>query len=352
MKNRAGVRTKIDRLSFVRSFRGFGTATQAVFVLMFVGGVILCVSLWLTDLGIGFTEPHWLTRFNAEWLRSHSYIPNILAGLTGFLIGVPVALIVLETIRSDYAQKQQIDAVNRITSVAWRDFSDAIKVLCSNQRIKAAENTKDHSSPTDQVQAECKLIFETLEATRDLIREDRTSADIEIPKLRTFLVEHNEKLKIKYDAVTKQFGSEDEFRREWSYAVALWEVIDTHVRLRRIEFDLPKMNTKTYVRIRDYMTSPDNAVNDFFNVHSRTTQGSKIKSVRDLQITINVLLELSDSQIGSLLDGAWSEYFGTGILDYWSEAHSAGVFLQILDANILAVSLSEWISPPRDRPSS
>lgn len=88
---------KIKRWGVVETFLGFGVATRVIFVLMFAVGLILCVSLWLTDLGIGFTEPRWLTRFDAQWLHGHAYIPNILAGLTGFLVGVPVAAVVLAT---------------------------------------------------------------------------------------------------------------------------------------------------------------------------------------------------------------------------------------------------------------
>jgi hypothetical protein len=50
------------------------------------------------DVGIGFTHPNWITRYNGDWLRGHSYVPNILAGFTGFLVGVPVALVVLQTV--------------------------------------------------------------------------------------------------------------------------------------------------------------------------------------------------------------------------------------------------------------
>jgi hypothetical protein len=89
---------RIKRWSVVDTYLGFGVTTRTIFAVMFVVGVVLCVSLWLTDLGIGFTRPHWVTRYNAEWLHSHAYIPNILASLTGFLVGVPVALVALETV--------------------------------------------------------------------------------------------------------------------------------------------------------------------------------------------------------------------------------------------------------------
>lgn len=46
---------KIKRWGVVETYLGFGIATRIIFALMFVVGVILCVSLWLTDLGIGFT---------------------------------------------------------------------------------------------------------------------------------------------------------------------------------------------------------------------------------------------------------------------------------------------------------
>ena len=144
--------SKINRLGVVKTYLGFTKPIRIAFALMFITGVVMCVSLWLTDLGIGFTEPHWITRFNAEWLHNHGYIPNILAGLTGFFIGVPVALVVLETIKSDYVRQEQIDAVDRITKVAVRDFSEAVNAMCTDERIAAVEHREDNSSLTDQVQ--------------------------------------------------------------------------------------------------------------------------------------------------------------------------------------------------------
>lgn len=316
--------SKIKTLGVVKTYLGFGKPTRVVFALMFGVGVVMCVSLWLTDVGIGFTEPRVLTRFNAAWLHSHAYIPNILAGLTGFLIGVPVALIVLETIKSDYARNEQINAVNRITRVAWRDFSAAVAVVCSDARIKTVEQTDDDFSLTGQVQAECTLIIESLEACRDAIRKDRTTTITEVTKVKKFIAIHTQALQKMYDAVTKGFGTDYEFERQWSHAVALWEVIDTHIRLRRMEFDLEKMDTNTYIRLRRDMTSPKNGVSEFLDVHSRLSEGgNRVKSVRDLLIMLDVLLKLPDEQLAKILDKAWSEYFGSGLQNYRSEAHAA-----------------------------
>src|SRR4051812_36351925 len=93
--------------SIVQTFRGFSLTTRIAFGMMLAGGLIMGASLWLTDIGIGFTQPQLLTHFDGEWLRRHAYIPNILAGFTGFLIGVPIAAVVLDTVKSDYAREQQ-----------------------------------------------------------------------------------------------------------------------------------------------------------------------------------------------------------------------------------------------------
>ncbi|MGV0715901.1 hypothetical protein ABQE93_10890 [Mycolicibacterium sp. XJ662] len=62
-------------------FRNFGLSTKILVWAMLALGVTLLLVCLAADL----------TR--AEWIDSYSYIPNVLAGLTGLLIGVPFALV-------------------------------------------------------------------------------------------------------------------------------------------------------------------------------------------------------------------------------------------------------------------
>ncbi|SER81928.1 hypothetical protein SAMN04488583_6383 [Mycobacterium sp. 88mf] len=307
---------------------------------MFWGGISMCVSLWLTDLGIGFTHPEWLFRFNAEWLKAHAYIPNILAGITGFLIGVPVALVVLETIRSDYTQNVQIEAVRRISLAAWSDFSEAVADLCTDDRIKAIGNTEDDSSPTDLLKVEHDVLIEALESCRDEIRKDPSLASVRFTELKSFLQLHLPIFRERYKAVNKAFGVDYKLRRQWSYTLALWELIDTHIRLRRLEFGLEKIDTDSYMRLREQMTSPENPIFEFLGVHSKQSDEKGVRSMADLLSILDLIPTLSDSQLAYILDEAYSEYIGTGVANYWSEAYSANSFLFMLKASALSVSLS------------
>jgi hypothetical protein len=131
---------QIKRWGVVDTYLGFGVATRLIFAALFLAGAIMGVSLWLTDLGAGFTEPRWLFRFNAKWLSDHAYIPNILAGFTGFLIGVPVAAVVLATFTTQREEKVALDRVNRLSKSAWYTFRDAAYEFCSKERVEALEN--------------------------------------------------------------------------------------------------------------------------------------------------------------------------------------------------------------------
>jgi hypothetical protein len=97
------------------TFKDFKTSTQVVLVVSFVLGVVLLVCFSLTDVGVNVTfgsvdpKPDWLRRYNAEWFHGHAYIPNILAAMTGFLIGAPVAAVVLATFTSEREDKAAAD---------------------------------------------------------------------------------------------------------------------------------------------------------------------------------------------------------------------------------------------------
>lgn len=56
--------------------------------------------------------------------------------IVGFLIGVPVALVLLTTLANEREDKQ----LERLSYAAWDDFAERVKIFCSDSRIEALES--------------------------------------------------------------------------------------------------------------------------------------------------------------------------------------------------------------------
>jgi hypothetical protein len=323
-------------VGFWKTYWGFSPLVRVCLAVLLVLGVCLLVlCLWGDS-----AHPPW---FWPSWWHKLGYGLNIFASFTAFLIGVPIALVVLDTIKSDYAQQEQIDAVNRISSEAWSDFSKPVHDLCTDERIKALENADDHSSATDQVQTEHDLIIEKMEACRDALRKDRTSALAHVADLKSFLAAHATTLEQKRKAVDEQFGTKYKLRPTWNYILSRWQALDTHVRLRRMEFELEPMDQEWYKDILDKLSSSENALFDFLQVHGGTSSGREgIATMSNLQSIMDVSVNLPDQQLVVIFDNQYNEYIGSGVTGYWNEAFSASIFLRTLKIAVDQVTKSGW----------
>lgn len=87
-----GRRQRLKNWRPVKTALDFGPATRKFLLTMFVMGLIALAALWAGDLGaldfklgkLDLGQVDWL---QDTWLRNHAFIPNILAGGIGFLIG-------------------------------------------------------------------------------------------------------------------------------------------------------------------------------------------------------------------------------------------------------------------------
>ncbi|WP_204807744.1 hypothetical protein [Mycobacterium riyadhense] len=329
------------RVGFWRAFRGFSGSAQAWLVTLFtVGVLLLSAGLW----GELYPPSWW-----PHWWKNLGYGLNILASFTSFLIGLPVALVVLETIKSNAVQKQQIESVKRISNVAWSDFHEAVNDLCSEQRINAIKSTKENSSPAELLWAEHNVIVERIRLSHDTVKQaknDGLKITDEITALKSFLQDHLPIFRAKIKLVDVEFGSEYIVRRKWRYMLALWDVLDTHVRLRRIEFQLEPMYRDFYVRVLDDVNSTNNPIFEFLDAHkgaSRTT-GNAIESMRDLNIVVGVLLSLHTNQLAKILgdDDSFKEIVGPsrGVADYDRKCFNASTFLSFFKQNVDCIGMS------------
>jgi hypothetical protein len=204
------------------------------------------------------------------------------------------------------------------------------------------ENDRDLSAVATLV-AEHDAMINTIESCRDAIRRDPNSTAAHIASLRNTIDAHEPALREKYDAVTQTFGTDHQLRSQWSLISAFWEVLDIPIRLRRMEFELKRMDDSLYIRLRDSMTSSGNPVFQFLDVHSGASSGDRVDSMKSLLFFLSTFQFLPDPQIVTIIDDQYEEHLGGGgVADYASNAREARLFLDSLKVTVRAVTESGW----------
>src|SRR5689334_8245658 len=73
--------------------------------------------------------------FESDWLKDLAYLPNVWACFTGSFIGVPLALVILDTFTGQREEAEALKRVNTLSQQAWKRFRDSMLDLCSDERI-------------------------------------------------------------------------------------------------------------------------------------------------------------------------------------------------------------------------
>jgi hypothetical protein len=318
---------------------GFSRWTLAVLGLMFVAGVVLCVSLWLTDVGIGFSQPYIITRYNGEWLRGHAYVPNILAGITGFLVGVPVALVVLQTVIGRREDNVELAKAKRVSAAAWGDFRSATLEYASSERRNALLN----DAFTD--------LYPLYEEIFDRLSDYRGEEPFVPPtqdhydELIAYLKSKQPKFKSEIDSVTKKVGNIDELLKLWSRVLSTWSVVNVYVRSRRLEFGLPWFSDDSNSLLISALSTPESPLTDFTHVHNGF--GTRPPASMDMaQSWLVSYLRWDKDTLDRTLQSDNKAFGHEGVSDYQQCAQRAGLFLDGLQSVIKQIDEQGWPDSP------
>lgn len=307
---------------------------------MLLAGLVLFVSLTLTDLGIGFTRPHWVTHYGAEWLRNHAYIPNILAGFTGFLVGVPIALVVLETVTGTREDKVEVDKAKRVSAAAWHDFRSAAMEFANADRRHALLN----DAPIN-IYPIYEEILEQLRAYRGeepFVAPTREQYD----SLMTYLKDKEVKFKSEIDSVTRKVGDIDELLKSWSRVLSTWSVLNTYVRSRRIELDRPWFNDDSNSTLVSSLATTANPLSDFSHVHSGFGLEPPASMTMAHSWVRSYILWADKDKLDGVLQSDRKVFGIEGVDRYREQAQQAGLFLTGLSATIKLIDDEGWPDPP------
>lgn len=325
-----------------KTLNDFNPSTRVVLALSLLVGVTLLFGFTLTDVGVDLTlwgwdpKPHWLKQYNAGWFHTHAYVPNIFAALTGFLIGAPVALIVLATFTVQREEQAVLDRVNRLSQIAWYNFLDAVIAFDPSERLDAVQNV------APAVETLHDWAYEVMCDYISHIRSpqsDNAALQGKLATIRTVARQFEDAsqglmLRVK-DSRTVEM--------EWSKIVGAWNILDQYVRLQRLEQNLEWFDPRTDAQLRMWMSRPKNPLQEFTDIHGFTTESPNSPvTMQDAAAAMRNYAASTDKELSSLL--VWSNSrFGYSKVKGYKQAHrSATYFLISLQSAVAQVEASNW----------
>ncbi|MCV7205156.1 hypothetical protein H7J71_24415 [Mycolicibacterium peregrinum] len=261
----------MGRGGVIETFRNFRRFTKILIWFSLLFGVALFVVCLVADLA------------GAEWMKTYAYIPNILAGLTGFLIGVPFALVVLATLASQRDDKAAADRIEAVSQIAWNQFRDAITVLCSAERIEAL---RLGAGRVQRVHDETWHGFNV-----DIARQ---SAE-EFQQTVAFAQQQSSDWSEAFQSVMTDVGTISDLTLEWLAAVRDWNTLDQYVRLQRLERGLPWFHRELDTLLQQWMIADRHPMRQFFDLHDQEgLHGNRYGNAQDMFTAFNRVRTLAE----------------------------------------------------------
>lgn len=311
-------------MGFVTTFRSFKGRTQALIALSFFIGVVLLVVMWEIDL-------------RSQWLHNHAYIPNILAGFTGFLIGAPVALVILATFTVEREEQVALDRVNRISAHAWRDFRSAAYEFCSDTRIQCLEGYEVGAIESISREVQARFYkYPIRRAAQIPTDEDREKliADVQ-QKLPTW--------ELAISQVNKSIPRYEVLQVEWSDIRSKWAILDQYVRLQRLERGLRWFGNDTNAALREYMSAQLNPIRNFTIMHDRDySEGSSHRNVELALDSARRYLILGTDDLSNRLGSSMTDFPHQQVVGYAAVAQRCAESLRQLREFVEQVDAAGW----------
>lgn len=234
------------------------------------------------------------------WRTEAGFFTNIWASFTGFLIGVPFALVGLATVTSQREETATRDRVQDISIVAWEQFRDAVYELCSEDRHDAiGEYSNRVQIIHDQIIVGVKNFIANLDDTR-------SNADAK--DLIKFLEYEYQLWAAEFMKISEKVGNSIELQWKWIGVVRDWNTLDQYVRLQRLEQTLPQMPREYANQLQQRMNIDIHPMRAFFIAHEGPNPEQNLWSNSSmfaaLHFTQHLIDEVSDfDSLGKAMTG-------------------------------------------------
>lgn len=242
------------------TWNDYPDGTRGLFTASIVIGAVLVIAAVVLDL-LGMW-PHW------------TFLPNLVNSLAGFFIGVPVALVLLETLTNE----RENNKIERLSCAAWTDFADRVRAFCSDARIRALDD------------AEQKLA-ELWRAIRDELltyMPEHSKAIVHLPKDETYTA-FQERMKRWCQQMTNQCTSIDKavgnaasLEPEWLAIRRSWTLLDVMVKVQRIGADLEWLPDDIDTGLQIKMERGGNPIAAFSDAHDKKARYQEFPPMGDV----------------------------------------------------------------------
>ena len=256
------VRRTVLGVNLWDTFEGFSRAARWALVASFYLGLALLG----VGIGLDITDPPWWTSF--------PYVQNFVAALTGFLIGVPVALILLTTLENGRIENTELKKLESLSDTAWENFSKNVLAYCEDTRISAYEYAANDE--LTQTVETIKAGISEYHGTPGYFGPERTDAEYAsfVPKLADW-ASQMEILLTPLDAIPP--GAQ--LAVEWVSVERSWAVLDAYVKVRRFELGLNWLSPDLDTKIQQKLVHESNPCHTFTLYYDPKANFSTIRSI-------------------------------------------------------------------------
>ncbi|WP_142280160.1 hypothetical protein [Mycobacterium paraense] len=252
----------IKHSPFGETLSNYSVSVRIVFGVMITGGLLSLVAGTVIDL------------YKSDWLQGLSYLPNVWAGFTGSFIGVPLALVILDTFTGQREETEALKRVNTLSSQAWKRFRESVAELCSDERINGLKNNAKfvlqlHNDILQEYAAYRERASQ-LEAYRmeGIVGiGSRGATEEETEAFQRYLKVNHEELQAQIYEVFNRVGNHHSFQVLWSGVRTNWTTLDQYVRLQRLERGLQWFSPVMDADLSNRLSNIANPLVEFFDVH-------------------------------------------------------------------------------------
>ena len=251
--------------------------------------------------------PDCLKRFNAEWFHSHAYIPNIYAAITGFLIGVPIALVVLATFTGEREDKAALDRVNKMTQLAWQKLRDSALAFATDERIYNGLEHQTQSIVTihDAVFSEYQRRIASAQEYQKSTKGYRTVTDAEILDFQKYLREQELVFRERMDAARDFIGWQHDLQTQWSIIRTNWNTLSGYVPPATLGAQPALVDDQLDAHISDDLAENQHPLTQFMRLHDAVPSGSRVSSMGEAIAHIQQDIYRPVEELRAKLAAAW-----------------------------------------------
>jgi len=232
-----------------KTLNDYAAGTRRLFLCMEIAGWSALIAAAMLDLFGSW--PSW------------TFLPNVVNTFSGFLIGVPVALVLFTTLTNE----RENNRLERLSCGAWNDFADRVRAFCSTDRVQALED------------AELSLgeLWRTIrQEMLDAIGPDATKAIVTLPKdgaysdFQGHLELWCQQMTTQFSSIEKRFPNAGTLELEWLAIRRSWTVLDVSVKTQRFAADNRGWLPETIdTSLQQKLERSGNPLSEFSDIHDK-----------------------------------------------------------------------------------